>query len=211
MPGREQPVLNNEVNPLYGGASLRHPSWSPGGHQPVNPQVPFGVMAWTAHTTQRFKSNGTDQVWLWESPVFDLRPGMSIAYGTFPAAVQINHEGALGQAIYLNLAVGESSGTVPPSTKAGMKAYYWSDGNVVMVNANNTAIQNMTQVIEVTDQLQAGGTNTVITNPSGPFGASVFSFSPPAAALRFWKLTFKLVVDGVTPITEPYFIQACLH
>lgn len=209
-PGRYQHAPDNLINPLFSGNPLQHPGDNPSGLYPGMPPVPFGALAWTDYQTQRFRSNGTNQVWTWESPVFDLRPGMSVGYGQIPAAIAINHEGAYGQGVYLNLVVGESVGGVPPATRSNMTAFYWSDGNTITVT-DQASLQNLTQVIEVTDQLQAGGTNTAVTNPNGPFGASVFSFSPPVSGLRFWKLTFQLIVDGVGAVTEPYFIQASVH
>lgn len=210
-PGRYVTASNTLVNPLENNFDLTHPGDNPSGLMPGMPPIPLGALAWSDFQGQAFRSNGTDQVWTWNSPVFDLRPGMSNGYGAIPAAIPINHEGAYGQGIYLNLVVGESSGTVPIATRANTKAFYWSDGNVVTVT-DPTSLYNLTQVIEVTDQLQAGGINTTSTTPAGPpFGASVFSLSPPVAGLRFWQVHFRLEVEGNAAVTLPYFIQACIH
>lgn len=213
VPGREQPAFNQPGNPLRSSPNLNHPSSNNSGLLPGMPSVPLPVMAWTDFQTQHFVSDGTNQVWRWESPVFDLRPGMSIAYGNIPAAVPINHEGALGQAIYLILEVGDSSGVTPPSTRTGITAAYWEDGNVVSMNQNNALLSRYTKIINVSDQLYAGGDISTTSTPfvGPPFGASIFQFPPCVSSLRFWKLTFQLTIEGTTAITDPYFIRACLH
>ena len=185
------------------GPDLTHPPWNPGGLLP-GVAVTRGVEAWSNLSFQAFVSDGTNQVWTWESPVFDLRPGMSAAYGHIPAAVPINHEAALGQSVYLVLIVGENTGTFAPADTVGIQADYWEDGNALQ--AANPELLRLTQVIPCTETLLAGGTSAVF-----PFGASPISFTPVVPCLRFWKLSFRLTIAGVAAITPPYFIQASLH
>lgn len=212
-PGRGQPRWNNAGNPLYSEPSLEHPAWNPRGTEPADPQIPMGVLAWTDFQGQAFKSDGTNQVWRYETPVFDLRPGMSRGYGYMPAAIAINHEGALGQGVYLILEVGDTSGVTPPSTRTAMTAAYWEDGNTVNMNQNNSLLSRYTKIINVSDQLYAGGDISTTSTPfvGPPFGASIFQFPPCVSSLRFWKLTFQLTIEGTTAVTNPFFIRACLH
>ena len=86
-PGRGPLVYNQPGNPLYPGPDLQHPQTNQSGLLPGTPQVPRGAEAWCDVRGHSFASDGTNQVWTWESPVFDLRPGVSAAYGQIPAAV----------------------------------------------------------------------------------------------------------------------------
>ena len=203
-PGRSQPHLNQPGNPLGPQPSLRHPAQNPSGLLPGTPSVPRGVEAWSDQQFHRFASDGTNQVWTWQTPVFDLRPGLSSAYGNIPEAVPINHEGALGMSVYLTLIVGEQTGTVPPASAIGWTAEYWEVGNAVQ--AQNPQLQMLTQIQDVTETLLEGGTTTV-----APFGASPFSFTPCVPGLRFWQLNFRLTQAGVIGVALPYFIQSSLH
>jgi len=205
-PGRDQPILNQPGNPFApnGQPSLRHPASNPSGLLPGTPVVPRGPECFTDVRFQNFVSNGIDQVWLWESPVFDLRPGVSVGYGNMTPSVPINHEAALGQSIYLTLILGEASGTAPPASMNGVTAVYWEDGNAI--TGDNTQLMRLTQNQDVTELLLAGGTSL-----AAPFGASPFSITPCAISLHFWKVSFQVTIAGIAPITLPYFIQAALH
>lgn len=160
--------------------------------------------AWQRLDEQLFASDGTNQVWTWESPTFDLRPGLAESYGIIPSATPINHEAALGQSVYLVLIVGTVTGVVPIAGVAGVSAAYWEEGNNLASN-DNTLMQ-LTQIVDCTETLLSGGISTTT-----PFGASAFQFTPCVTSIRFWKLVFQLTIAGVAPITEPYFIQALLH
>lgn len=203
-PGRRPLVHNQPGNPLYGQPSLEHPAWNPSGLLPGTPTTPRGVEAWCDNQGQRFASDGTNQVWTWESPVFDLRPALSAAYGIIPSAVPINHEAAIGQSVYLVLIVGESSGVSPPAASVGISADYWEDGNGCQ--ADNGQLFRLSQVVPCTTNLLAGGVSIV-----APFGASAISITPCVTSLRFWKVSFRLTFAGVAAVARPYFIQASLH
>lgn len=202
-PGRGQPVFNQQGNPLYSQPNLRHPQTNPGGLIP-GPALPRGPEAWSDHQGQRFQSDGANQVWLWESPVFDCRPALSASYGIIGAAVPINNEGALGRSIYLTVIVGEASGTTAPATTPGIICEYFEDGSCVQ--AENAQLQRLTQDIDITETLLAGGISAV-----QPFGASPMSFVPVVVGLRFWKLSVRITIPGVAAITLPYFLEASLH
>lgn len=202
-PQRLDSPQNQPGNPLAPGPNLAQPPWNPGGVLP-GPAVTRGLDAWAQEYSRDFLSDGTNMVWTWESPVFDLRPGLATSYGQYPHAVPINHEAALGQSVYLVLIVSERTGTAPPAAAVGLHADYFEDGNGI--RANNGQLLRLTQTIPVDDTLLAGGISLV-----APFGASAFSFTPCVNALRFWKLTFRLTFEGLGAITLPYTIQASLH
>lgn len=202
-PGRNQPSYNQQGNPLGPGPNMRHPSTNPGGLLP-GPMTPRTPEAWSDFQYADFRSDGTNQVWRWESPVFDLRPGVSAAYGQIPAAVPINNEGALGKAIYLSMILGEATGTLPPAAVLGLRVQYFEDGNVL--RADNGSLIRLTQSVDITETVLAGGTSIV-----APFGGSPVSFQPCMVGLRFWKLSVVWTIEGVVPITRPYFIEGALH
>ncbi len=203
-PGRGPLVYNQPGNPLYSQPNLTHPQTNPSGLLPGTPTIPRGVEAWSDYQTQRFASDGTNQVWTWESPVFDCRPALSAAYGTIASAVPINNEPGLGQAISLNIIIGESSGATPPASTVGLTGECWEDGNVV--NSDNAQLIRLTQAIPITDTILAGGTTT-----TAPFGGSGINVVPCMSGLRFWKVSIRLTIAGVAAITRPYFIQSSLH
>lgn len=202
-PQRIPPGNHHPGNPLYSQAQLQHPLQNVGGLLP-GPANTTAPLAWSKLDFANFASDGTNQVWTFDTPIFDLRPGVSQAYGQIPAATPINHEGALGQAVYLVAIVGESSGTTPPASTTGIICEYFEDGSGVQ--AQNGLMNRLTQDIDITETLLAGGISTVV-----PFGASPLSFTPCVSALRFWRLTIRLTIGGVAPITLPYYIQASLH
>lgn len=206
QPGRLPPVNHQPGNPLYSGPDMQHPPSNRSGMLPATPQIPRGAEAWgSGFVSQSFASDGVNQVWEWQSPLFDLRPGVSAAYGMTPAATPINHEGALGQAVYLVLIVGEATGSSPPALVPGIRAEYWEDGNNLASGEQD--VMRLTQDINCTAQLLSGG----VRRTTRPFGASPLSFTPCVPALRFWRLGFRLTIEGVAPITDAFFLQANLH
>ena len=202
-PGRLQPQYTQQGNPLGPGPDMRHPATNPSGLLPA-PTIPRSPEAWSDSQGCRFVSTGTDQVWLWESPVFDLRPGVSAAYGQIPSAVPINHEAALGQGIYMVVLIGESSGTTPPASTNGIRVEYFENGNGCQ--AGSPQLMRLTQDIDITEVVLAGGVRNAV-----PFVASPVSFTPCVVALRFWQVSIRVIIPGVAPITLPYFLQASLH
>jgi len=168
----------------------------------------MGPLAWADRQGQAFRSDGVNQVWTYCTDVFDLRPLVSEAYGHIPNARPINHEGALGQSVYLNLIVGESSNTIPPALRFGMRAETWQVGSGISPAAVD--LYQITKPTDVTIALLAGG--DALTPPfAGGSPASVFSITPTTISLRFWQVYFRLTVPGVAAVVEPYFIQASLH
>lgn len=204
-PHRQPLQYNGPGNPITNPPDLNPPPWNRGGTLP-GPNVVQQPVAWARRDNQMFASDGTNQVWTWESVIFDLRPGLAASYGSIPSAVAINHEAALGQSIYLCLIVGDdtTTGAIPIAGAAGVKAEYWEDGN--NFTAANGELMRLTQVLDVTETLLAGGIST-----SQPVGASAFQFTPCVTSLRYWKVSFRLTIAGVIPVTERYFIQALLH
>lgn len=203
FPPRAQPSYNQQGNPFGPGPNMAHPGTNPVGAIPAQAQ-PRGVEAWSQRQGQQFASDGTNQVWVWNSALFDLRPGLNTAQGFGSAAVPINHEGAFGLNIYLNILIGTTAGVTPIASAAGLRAHYWEVGN--NVNSDNLELTTLTQEIEISDTVLAGGTSTTY-----PFGASPVSFTPCNLGLRYWQVFFRLTIEGVAPITEPYFINACIH
>lgn len=205
-PHRNQAQYNGPGNPYTNPPDLNHPAYNRGGTLPGPNIGNAQPSAWSRRDNQLFRSDGTNQVWTWESPIFDLRPGLAASYGYIPSAVPINHEPALGQSIYLVLIVGDTkvSGAVPIAGVPGIKAEYWEDGN--NLTSQNNELMRLTQVLDVTETLLAGGISTAT-----PTGASAFQFTPCITAMRYWKLSFRLTIEGVATITEPYFIQGLLH
>lgn len=204
-PHRPFPTSHNPGNPvLPQGPDMQHPPWNPGGLLPGPNLATAQPSAWGRRDNQLFTSDGTNQVWTWESPIFDLRPGLAASYGQIPEAVPINHEPALGQSVYLSVVIGTVSGVVPIAGVAGVSATYWEDGNNLI--SRDVQLMRLTQIIDCTETLLSGGVSTV-----RPFGASAFQFTPCVTSLRFWKLTLQITISGVAPITEPYFIQGLLH
>lgn len=199
---RAQPAQVQEGNPLGPGPVIQHPGWNPSGMLPGS-AIARGPEAWSGQAGHDFRSDGTNQVWRWSSPVFDLRPGVSASYGQIPAAVPINHEAALGQSIYLVVMLMDVNGVVPPATN-DFRLFYTEDGSGVQ--GAEGGIFRLTQTIEVTDQLLAGGTST-----AAPFGASPISLTPCVTALRFWRVNLTMQIAGVAAITIPYQLQASLH
>jgi len=204
-PGRSQPGMNQPGNALQSQPDLRHPASNPSGLIPGMPQVPRAVEAWgdIQYNQFRIDATGANQVWRYQTPVFDLRPGLSTSYGIIPDAVPINHEGAYGMSVYLVLVVGEDTGTRPPAATT-FEALYWEYGNPLQ--ARNGRLVTLTQQQDVTEQLLGGGISLV-----APFGASAFSFTSCTPGLRFWQLNFQLTSFGPAPVTLPYYVQACLH
>jgi hypothetical protein len=201
-PQRSQPENHQPGNPLYNPPGMQHPYWNAGGLLPGT-IPPRGPDAWCSTESQNFRSDGTNQTWTFSTPVFDLRPGLSVAYGNIPAATPINRDASYGLNTYLVLIIGTRGGA-PPSLVAGMEAHYWEDGNCVQ--ADNPQILRLTKIIDVTTILQAGGDR--IVDPDR--GASPFSFTPCVQGLRHWRLNLRLTIAGVAPITAPLFIQAAL-
>ncbi len=202
-PGRHQPQYNQPGNPIAGGQPSMAPGLAyPGGVIPA-PAHARGVEAWSDRKGQSFRSDGTNQVWVFETPVFDLRPGVSDAYGNIAAATPINHEGAYGLNIYLCLLV-STDGALPPARVTDIRAEYWEDGN--NLNGSDATLRRLTQDIDVTEQLIAGGTTIV-----APVGASPIILTPCVYGLRFWKVSLRLTIPGVAAITEPFWIQGMLH
>jgi hypothetical protein len=202
-PNRDQPRYNEPGNPFSSGPNMQHPGTNPVGRLPA-PAQPRGAEFWSGRQSQQFASDGTNQVWTWQSALFDLRPGINTAMGWASAAVPINHEGALGLNIYLNILIGTVTGVRPIASTPGLRAEYWEVGN--NVNADNTQLMTLTQVIEISDQVLAGGTSTTF-----PFGASPVSFTPCVIGLCYWQVFLRLTIEGVGAVTEPYFINARLH
>lgn len=201
-PYRQQPQFNQPGNALRSSPNMMHPNNNPGGMLPA-PVHARGVEAWSDFRHQQFLSDGTNQVWLWQSVLFDLRPGMSDAYGFIPAAQPINHEGALGLNIYLGLIFG-TRGTSPLAIQTNLQVEYWEDGH--NTSAESLGLTRLTQDIDITDTILAGGTRT-----TAPVGASPIAFTPCMLGLRFWQVSVRVTIEGVVAITEPYYLSACIH
>ena len=208
-PQRQQPAFHNPGNPVFQGPDLNPSPWNRGNTLP-GPNTVQQPIAWGRRDNQLFRSDGTNQVWTWESPIFDLRPGLAASYGQIPSAVPVNHEAALGQSIYLNVIVGTAGiapggvTAVPIAGVAGILAEYWEDGN--NLTSENGELMRLTSVVDCTETLLSGGVSTVY-----PFGASAFQFTPCMTSLRYWRVTLRLTVAGIAAIPDPYFIQGLLH
>lgn len=217
---RQYPTNNQPGNPLHSQPNLAPGAWDPTGRIPEPPLNQRGAEAWgESPQFQRFASNGVNQVWVYTTPVFDCAPEVSAGYGHIASAVPINHEVFYGQRMFLNLILGEASGTAPPALTAGISGTYAMEGasvdpiqNPVPQVAASTGfrLQRITPQIPCSGQIFAGGTTTAITNPQGPFGASVIQVLPPTS-LRFWRVVVTITITGVAPIALPYFIHGSLH
>ena len=201
QPQRQQISFDQQGNPFWSAPNMAHPASNRAG---LNPSAapPYGPLAWSTVDGQQFRSNGTNQVWRWESALFDLRPGVSAAYGMIAQAVPVNHEAALGQSIQLSVLISSRNGQTPPANIIGMTASYAELGN----NLTTETTLSLCRFTSITDLVQAGGTSLVT-----PFGASVLSFTPLSAGLRFWKVVILLTIPGTTPITNSLYIQAMIH
>lgn len=201
VPGR---MIPPDPLPGVNSGSMEPPASRPGGILPAV-LVARGMDAWFCNTKQAFRSDGTNQVWTLACPVFDLRPGLQDATGKMQAVVPINHEAALGLNVYLTWLIGSRAGQHPPALTIGLTAHYWEDGN----NVDPATLYRLTQEIEITDTVLAGG--TTIAAPSTPGGASLLQISPCQVGLRFWRPCIRLTIAGTTPITSDFFIQTGVH
>lgn len=203
QPQRLQPEHVEPGNPFGPGPNMQPPPYAPGGTFP-SAAFTLPLTPWTGRQSQQFVSDGTNQVWTWESPVFDLRPGATAATGRGMEAVPINHEAALGQSVYLAVILGTDGGTVPPALTVFSSVVAFEDGHVAQPQQNQ--LVRLTQDVDITEQVYAGGTRT-----TSPVGASPLTFTPCIVGLQFWRLSIRLTIAGTTAITEPYFIMAALH
>lgn len=204
VPGRQPPVHGQQGNWIADPPpSMKAPPWNPNGLLP-GPVVQRGAEAWSTRDAQNFSSDGTTFTWLWQTPVFALRPGVDAAYGNIPSAVPINHEAALGLSIYLTVMLGTATGVRAPAAYPvpGMRVSYWEDGN----NGSSAEMFRLTQEIEITDLVLSGGTRTTT-----PFGASLLGFTPCQPGLRYWQLSVQVerLVAGAQD--TDWFIQGSLH
>lgn len=189
-------------NLLTSSPPMAQPPWDQSGRIPGNPPARLAD-AWSDQQGQQFKSDGTNQVWEYVSPLFDLRPGQQSANLLGPVnAVPINHEAALGQAVYLTLLICSPGGASPPAIIPGMTCYYWEDGNP----NSSQPIYRLTEDIEITDIMQAGSTRVTV-----PFGGSALSFTPSMPAMRFWRVGIRLTIPGVAAVTNDLMILGALH
>ena len=84
--------------------------------------------------------------------------------------------------------------------QANLLVEYWEVGN--NINADNTQLMTLTQDIEITDLVLAGGTALV-----APIGASPLGFTPCVLGLRFWQVFMRFtILNGAGIAVEPYFI-----
>lgn len=202
-PHRLQPNWTQQGNPVTNPPDMQHPPWNPGGLLP-GPAVVSGPSSWSKRDVLTFVSDGTNQVATWETPVFDLRPGVTNADTQMQAAYPINHEAALGQSVYLVVVVTNPAGTIALASRVGTFEY-WEDGHPL--TADNAQLIRLTQDIVITDTVQAGGTRTA----TPPFGGSGLNFTPSLVSLRFWKIGIRFTIDGLVPVAEPYTVLAMCH
>jgi hypothetical protein len=208
-PHRQPPQFVSPGNPAIQGPDLNPAPWNRGNTLP-GPNVVQQPIAWARRDNQLFRSDGTNQVWTWESPVFDLRPGLAASYGQIPSAEPINHEPALGQSVYLVVIIGTMGPApgvptaVPIAGVAGVSAAYWEDGNNLA--SENGELMRLTDVLDCTETLLSGGVST-----APPYGASAFQFTPCVTAIRYWRVSLRITVSGIAAIPDPYFIQGLLH
>ena len=198
-----QYVPNNPGNPFGPPPNLTNQTGTnPGGMLPAS-VVGRGLERWTGVQGQQFKDvAGANQVWLWQSPLLDLRPGAAQATGSPVDAVPVNHEAALGLGVYLNVLILSRNGANPPATIPGMIVTTWETGN------NLTSAERFTLSPEqdITEQVQSGGTST-----AKPYGASPLSFTPSCTGWHFWQVNIRFTIPGGSPISYDLLIQAATN
>lgn len=173
---------------------MAHPPYNPGGMYPGEASK-RGVEVYGEPVGQNWQFDAVDSVWRWtvSTPVLNMRPGLMTALGNAGTvtAYPVNHDAALGLNCYLNVLFGcESANNVAPAAWPLISCDYWEDGH----STSADQLYRLTQVINVTDTLIAGGTLSV-----SPFGGSNLNFTPPAG-LRFWRLNVRLSVPGVVDV-----------
>lgn len=209
-PGRPQlpyPLPSGEP-PGTPGAGMQHPSYNPAGYYP-GPAVTRTLETYGEERGQRWVFNATDSLWQWmfSTPVFDLRPGITPALGNAGATAgrPVNHEGALGLNHYLNVLVTSPSGTTPPASWPFITCDYWEDGH----STSADRVDRLTfDTVAITDTLLAGGNIAGATLSGG----SNLNFYPPPG-LRFWRVHVRLNVPGVagSPPATDFKIWAAAH
>lgn len=195
-----QYVPNNPGNPFGPGPNLVNMTGvNPGGMLP-GVVVGRGLERWTGAQGQQFRNVlDANQVWLWQSPLLDLRPGAGQAEGSPQNAVPVNHEPALGLGIYLSVMVASRNGANPPATIPNMTVTAWEQGN----NLSSGQVFMLSPPQDITEQVQSGGTSSV-----QPYGASALSFTPSVTGWRFWQQCVAFSIPGATPITYDLFVSA---
>jgi hypothetical protein len=182
------------------------PAYNPNG---INPgySPSRGLEAYADERGQAFAFDSGSSEWRWtfQSALFELRPGLVPAMGLagVVAPYPINHEAALGLNIYLNVCIYSVGGLVPPAAWPNLNCYYWEDGSTTTADR----VFRITQEQNVTDTMQAGGTQT-----TEPTGASNLNFTPPVG-MRFWRLNIRLSIPGVVgtrPATD-FAARLSLH
>lgn len=210
-PGRTGPPPNGSpmFNPVASPSpNLQPPAWNPGGLNPAV-MVARGMEAWTGRQAQQFAADGLgNQVWTWWTPLFNLRPGLDTALGIQSPATPINHEGALGLNVFLNVMFASASGLMtPPALLADITVTLSEYGNP----SDATDVRQLTPERDVTDDFLAGGTNIgPVGVPPYP-GASVLNVTPSQAHLRYWQVRFTLTIVSAVAITNDICVQATLH
>jgi hypothetical protein len=198
-----QYVPNNQGNPFWSNPNLVNQTGvNPGGMLP-GVVVGRGLERWTGVQGQAFKNVAdTNQVWLWQSPLLDLRPGAAQAEGSPQNAVPVNHEPALGLGVYLSVLIASRNGTTPPATIPFMTVTAWEQGN----NLTSGEVYMLSPKQDITEQVQSGGTQT-----TKPYGASALSFTPSMTGWRFWQVCIEFTIPGATPINYDLFAQAATN
>lgn len=196
-------IPNNPGNPFGPGPNLQNRTGvNPGGMLP-GVVVGRGLERWTGVQGQQFKNVlDLNQVWHWESPLLDLRPGAAQAEGAPQNAVPVNHEAALGLGVYLGVLIFSRGGTQPPSRIPYMTGVWWEQGN----NLTSGEVYQLNQAQDCTEQIQSGGDSLV-----RPFGASVLSFTPSVTGWRFWQIVIELTIPGANPVNYDLLIQAATN
>lgn len=193
----------NPPSPLPGGdppgtpsPGMAHPPYNPGGIYPGESSK-RGSEAYGEPRGQNWQFDAGTSLWQWviSTPVLNLRPGLMTALGNAGtvAAFPVNHDAALGLNCYLNVLLGcEKTGLIAPAGWPLIQCEYWEDGHTTSADQ----LYRLTQIIDITDTLIAGGTLT-----ASPFGGSNLNFTPPAG-LRFWRLNVRLSIPGIAG-TQP--------
>jgi hypothetical protein len=198
-----QYVPNNPGNPFWPGPNLVNQTGvNPGGMLPGQ-VVGRGLERWTGVQGQQFKNVADEnQVWLWQSPLLDLRPGAAQATGSPVDAVPVNHEAALGLGVYLNVLIASRNGANAPAAIPFMTVTAWEQGN----NLSSADTYMLSQKQDITEQVQSGGTNGF-----KPYGASPLSFTPSCTGWHFWQVCIEFTIPGAVPIGYDLFIQAATN
>lgn len=184
-------------NPALGpDGDLSFPGWNPGGLNP-GAMYPLGMSKWEADQSQLFQSDGTNQVWTWQTPVFDLRPEWKTNDSQLTSGFPVNHAGLMGLNVYINFLL-TNAGGVAPALLNSLTATYVEHVSLI----NTEQMFQMHPDVDISDTIRAGGTSI-----TPPYGGSLFQIYAPVG-VRFWRVSITLTIEGVAAVTEALRWQA---